>query len=157
MGRQISWGEYKKSPLDKVIEKLRILKVAKHIKSNVKLLDLGCGYEATFLNLISNKIKEGVGMDISVNKDKTSGKISLIKGRVDKNIKLPSNHFDVITSLALIEHVQYPNKMLKEAYRLLRKKGVLMLTTPSQRSQHLLEAPSISLRDRPTSSGVPRV
>lgn len=144
--RKESWGEYKKGIIDLFIEKVRTSKIIGDIKSHSVILDLGCGYEATFLNLISNKIKKGVGLDISVTPIKTSANITLIKGKVDQDIKLNSNQFDNITALATIEHVKNPNKMIKESYRLLKKGGVLSITTPSKYSKPILEFLAFKLK-----------
>lgn len=137
--RNLSWGQTKNSLLDRIIEKLRHNKILKHVKKGVVILDLGCGYNANLLNYLLRKkiIETAFGIDLSVNK--SSRNIRLIKGRSDKEIQLPTESFDVITGLALIEHVKYPEIMLKEAYRLLKKNGILLLTTPSYISKPILE------------------
>lgn len=134
------WGQYKKSVLDVLIEIYRLLRVAKYINNiNYKILDLGCGYNAELLSLFSSKIKQGVGIDFSVTKKSKGENIILLDGHVDKHINLKDNSFDVITALALIEHVENPSKMLQEAHRLLKKNGILLLTTPEVKSKRLLE------------------
>jgi ubiquinone/menaquinone biosynthesis C-methylase UbiE len=137
--RKISWGEYNKSLPDILIEKVRSTKISKYIKGGSVLLDLGCGFEAPFLKSISKKIKTGIGIDVSVAKDKRSKNITLVKGRVDEKIKMESNQFDAVTALAIIEHVENPEKMLKESYRLLKKGGDILITTPSKYSKPILE------------------
>ena len=136
--RNKSWGETKISLLDKVIQKLRYHQVKKHINKSSSLLDLGCGYDAEFLNSIDN-IKQKTGIDLSVNKNIKNSKTILKKSMVDKKIDIKSNSFDFITALALIEHVKNQNIMLAEAHRLLRKGGSLIITTPSKKSKPLLE------------------
>ncbi|WKZ25991.1 MAG: class I SAM-dependent methyltransferase [bacterium] len=137
MNRKRSWGEENKSTLDTIIEYLRFNKINKYIPQNCVLLDLGCGYNGTLLKKYRNSIKKGVGIDLSVNDKDTD--IKLIEGRIDKKIKLRSNEFDIITSLAVIEHVESPKTMLKEAYRLLKKDGILLITTPSKYNKPILE------------------
>lgn len=137
--RKRSWGQYKKSLLDISIENYRFLRVAKFINTNSEVMDLGCGYNAEFLNFISSKIKHGVGIDISVAGKSKKNNITLLKGRADNNIGLKDNSFDTVTALALIEHLENPRKMLEEAHRLLKKDGILFLTTPDKKSKSLLE------------------
>lgn len=137
--RKKAWGQYKKSLLDLLIERYRFLRVEKYIKTNSKLLDLGCGYDAKLLSHFSSKIKYGVGIDIVVAKKLKGKNFVLLKGRADKHIELKSNSFDTITALALIEHIEYPRKMLEETYRLLKRGGSVILTTPSIKSKPLLE------------------
>jgi 2-polyprenyl-3-methyl-5-hydroxy-6-metoxy-1,4-benzoquinol methylase len=136
--RKKSWGEYNKSILDKVIEKVRYSVISNHIKGPV-VLDLGCGFDAELLKSIENKIMNGVGIDISVNKNLSSKKIRLIQSKVDSGINLPSQSFDTIIVLALIEHVENPGKMLSESYRLLKDGGRILITTPSKYSKLILE------------------
>lgn len=136
--RNKSWGETKISLLDKIIQKLRYHQVLKHINKASSLLDLGCGYNADFLNSIDN-IKQKMGIDLSVNQKIKYPKITLKKGMVDKKIDLKDNSFDYITALALIEHVNNQDIMLAETYRLLKKSGSLIITTPFKNSKPLLE------------------
>lgn len=144
MNRKKSWGEEHKSLLDRIIEDLRFNKINKYISKDCTLLDLGCGYNATLLKRYSNSIKQGTGIDLSVNINLKN--VKLIKGRIDKKIKLPSNKFDIITSLAVIEHVDSPETMLKEAYRLLKKNGTLLITTPSKYNKPILEFLAFKLK-----------
>jgi len=42
-----------------------------------------------------------------------------------------NNYFDLIFSNQVLEHVTYPEKCLHESYRILKKNGVMILTTPN--------------------------
>ncbi|KKQ95048.1 MAG: Methyltransferase type 11 [Candidatus Woesebacteria bacterium GW2011_GWA1_39_11b] len=137
--RKKSWGQYKKSFLDILLEKYRFLRVAKYINTDSEVLDLGCGYNGELLIYFSSKIKRGVGVDIYVTRKIKEKNITLLEGRVDRNITLKDSSFNVITALALIEHIENPHKILQEAYRLLKKDGVFLLTTPDKKSKPLLE------------------
>ena len=48
-----------------------------------------------------------------------------------ESVKRENESFDVVTCLALIEHLKDPSNLLNEAYRLLKKKGILLLSTPN--------------------------
>jgi ubiquinone/menaquinone biosynthesis C-methylase UbiE len=137
--RKKSFGENKKSLLDKFIETIRCKKVMSKIPSNSIVLDLGCGFNAQLLSLIENKIKKGVGIDLSVNNNFKSNKISLINSRADTKLSFPNNSFDIVCALAVIEHVNNYKVLLSESFRVLKKGGLLLLTTPSQNSRPLLE------------------
>lgn len=143
MNRKNSWGENKTSLLDKIIENQRLNVVNKHIKNGTKMLDLGCGYEGKILFKFKNKIASGIGIDLSVGKG--DRKIKLLKGRVDRHLNIRTGSFDLITALAVIEHVDNPQKMLSESYRLLKRNGILILTTPSHHSKPLLELLAFNL------------
>jgi 2-polyprenyl-3-methyl-5-hydroxy-6-metoxy-1,4-benzoquinol methylase len=47
------------------------------------------------------------------------------------NTNMPSNSYDVVLSADVLEHVPNPKRYLTECYRVLKDKGVLVLTTPN--------------------------
>lgn len=138
MTRNKSWGQNKRSFIDKIIEYFRFMKIGKYIKKDIILLDLGCGFNGNLLHFYKNRIKFGIGVDIVVNKLKDK-KIQLLKGNLSSPIKLLSNSFDCITLLAVIEHLNNSKIILKEAKRLLKKNGYLIISTPNSRWKPLLE------------------
>ncbi len=129
--RKTSFGEKPKSLLDKIIQLFRMRKLEGMIPDGSTILDLGCGYKGEMLSQIEEKIKSGVGIDLSVDHKFKSEKIKLRAGKVDEKIPFENNLFDVVTALAIIEHVDHPEVMLAEIYRVLKKNGKLILTTPS--------------------------
>lgn len=49
-----------------------------------------------------------------------------------QNMKpFPSNYFDFIYAGQLIEHLFYPEKFLRESYRVLKKNGIMIMETPN--------------------------
>jgi len=64
---------------------------------------------------------------IASNKD---GKIKIIQGDVQQ-LTFDDNSFDIIIATAIIEHLAEPEKMIAEAYRVLKKEGLLIITTPN--------------------------
>jgi ubiquinone/menaquinone biosynthesis C-methylase UbiE len=50
--------------------------------------------------------------------------------------KYPDNHFDFIVLADVIEHLQYPDLMLKEMKRVLKPGGKAIVTTPLRTSEH---------------------
>lgn len=124
--RHLSFGETSRSMLDKIIARVRVAKVQKLINSEIKLLDLGCGYNGDLINTLSSK-QNAVGMDLSVNPKMKN----LKSGRVDRKLPFNDASFDVVTALAIIEHVDDPGTMLDEVFRVLKKGGKVVITTPS--------------------------
>lgn len=137
MTRKKSHFEDKEAFLERLIQRIRSEKVAKHIKQGSTVLDLGCGYEGAFLRYISGKIRKGVGIDISVSPSNVS-KIKLVEGRVDSVFPI-GGKFDYVVSMAVAEHVDYPDRHFEEAMKHLKKGGTFLLTTPSQSAKPVLE------------------
>lgn len=108
------------------------------LKDGDKILDLGCGngYYSYLLTQLPLKLKI-IGLDSHVNaiedaKTKVSGKkVKFIVGAAEK-IPFPKNYFDKIIMSEVIEHVRDDIKVLKETKRVLKKDGILVLTTPNK-------------------------
>ena len=139
MKRSRSHFERREPILEKIFQTNRFQKVEPLIGNGAKLLDLGCGFNGELLKRVSLKISEGMGYDLSVTKRKVAGNVKLLAARLDQNLKLQSNHFNVVVSMAVIEHLENPAQMLNQAYKALRRGGCLILTTPSPKSKALLE------------------
>jgi ubiquinone/menaquinone biosynthesis C-methylase UbiE len=116
------------------------------IPPNSEILDLGCGYNASFLRSIEDVISYGIGIDISVNKEISSHKIKLLQHDLNYQLPIPANSFDVVTSLANLEHLHNPEKVLGEMYRVLKVGGLLFLTAPSVYAKPVLEFLSYDLK-----------
>ncbi len=127
----------KESYLDRIIRRLRERKIVRLIPDNSIVCDLGCG-SGKFLYSIAGNIKEGIGIDRDVKSYKI-GNITFIKLDLEKKLKLPSNKFNVVTSLAVLEHLNKPESLVKEAFRILKKNGLFIATTPSKLSKSILE------------------
>lgn len=118
---------------------LRTVKILSEYKnSNSKLLDLGCGIGLT-LSLLAQKFTNSFGCDIDKRAlkatkeilDEVGIKIPLV---VYNGGKLPfrDNTFDIVTFIEVIEHVQNPDQVLKEVQRVLKKDGILHITTANK-------------------------
>jgi 2-polyprenyl-3-methyl-5-hydroxy-6-metoxy-1,4-benzoquinol methylase len=139
MKRNKSHFQGEEPVLEGLFQTLRFQKIDPFIKSESKVLDLGCGYKGVFLKKESFKISEGVGYDIIVTNAKISANIKLFSKKLDGNLKLSPNHFDTVTSLAVIEHLKNPQLMIDQVYRTLKKGGIFVLTTPTPKSKPVLE------------------
>ncbi|MDO8512145.1 MAG: methyltransferase domain-containing protein [bacterium] len=134
----------KEAFLERPLRYCRFNKIKKHINKNSNVLDLGCGYNGDFLKYIETDLGAGTGVDISVNAS-NSPKIRLVRGNLEDQLCFAENVFDVVVSLANLEHLSNPEKMLKEIKRVLKPGGILLLTTPSKRAKPVLEFLSFGL------------
>lgn len=136
MTRKKSHFQEKEPFLEKFLQILRFSRVFPYLKNNSKVLDIGCGYNGAMLSVISSKIYEGMGIDVSVSKKKIANNIKLSSQR---SAKLQKNYFDLATCLAVVEHLEKPIVLLKIAYKSLKKNGKLIITTPSPIAKPILE------------------
>ena len=131
-------------PFEILVRKLRERKILKLIPIKSIVCDLGCGFHGKFIHNLSKRIKNGVGVDWKV-KQRSFGNLTFTKGNLEKKLNLPSNKFEVVTLLAVLEHLNKPENAVKEAYRILKNGGLLIVTTPSKLSKPLLEFLSFKL------------
>lgn len=125
---------------------MRFSELIKYVKHGDKFFDLGCGVGLpASMILEQRKDCEVWGLDISSDviernkKEMPNGK--WFSGHVENLEKFPSNYFDVVFSGEVIEHLDNPAVLFKEAYRVLKKGGKLIITTPRddgvESSEHL--------------------
>lgn len=94
--------------------------------SNGNILDMGCQGSPLLLNAAKiGIIGEKIGIDLTPLPQQDG--ITTIQGDIT-NTKLPSEHFDYITCLSVVEHGVDVESLSKECGRLLKPKGKMFLT-----------------------------
>jgi len=145
MNRKKAHCEEKEPLLEGILSTLRFNKIIEHIPQNSKILDLGCGYNANFIRKISNKNCHCFGLDISINKELHLNNTTLAEHNLNNKLPFDDNIFDVVISLANLEHLQDLKFAFKEIFRVLKPGGILLLTTPSIYAKPVLEFLSFKL------------
>lgn len=98
------------------------------IPQGSKVVDIGCGTKpyARFLD----KSCSYIGVDIDAENDN----VDIVSSVYD--IDLADSVADYIVSFQVMEHLEEPANMLKEAYRILKKDGMIFLTFPMSEELH---------------------
>lgn len=98
-------------------EGIRLRAVLPFVKG--RLLDVGCGYN----NLVAAYPGEGVGVDVF----NWGGQPDRVIARSD-NLPFENQTFDTVTFIACLNHIPYRVSALKEAYRVLKDDGQVLIT-----------------------------
>lgn len=126
---------------DKLLQKrIQLIMNTGNISSGDTVLDIGCG-NGHHLFAIAGKIKRGVGIDFSENMIRVAQKrweISQFKDKlsfqIDESQKLSTvedGSIDLAICIGSFEHMLNKEIVVKQFYRVLKKKGRLILLTPN--------------------------
>ena len=101
-----------------------------------RILDIGagCGF---FMETAKKRGWEVIGTELSKNSIAACKNLNnkLLFGELE-DLQFPSNHFDVIVKLEMLEHINNPVPLVSEIHRILRKGGITYLTTPNFNALH---------------------
>ena len=95
---------------------------SKKEQHNLKILDIGCGNKP-FLNLF-DKNDNYIGIDFS--QDSCADIIQ----DLNKDFPFDNNYFDIIIISETLEHLPDPLKVLNETSRVLKRNGIIFISTP---------------------------
>lgn len=128
----------KEPVLEPILRWMRLQKIIRRIPKNSVVLDIGCGVSAVFLKTVSPQIKQGFGIDFKTENCQFNN-IQIQQIKINDRLPFSNSTFDVVTMLAVLEHIENKQAMLQEIYRVLVPGGRLIITVPSVWSQPVLE------------------
>lgn len=108
------------------------------LNSNDRVINIGCGKGPQAI-LYAGQYKEMLGVDINRKRLNRSRKVmefydvknyETMCADVEK-LPLKDRIFDKAIAIAISEHVQHPEQLCKEAYRVLKPDGELLITFPA--------------------------
>jgi len=129
--------------LSPFLKHLRIKKIIKYIKPNSNILDIGCD-EAYILKFIKG-FNYYLGIDINskiieYNKTKFRELKNVDFSNMDiETIESIDKKFNIVILAAVIEHIKDFNSLLEKLYDLTTEDGLLIITTPTKKSDRILK------------------
>jgi 2-polyprenyl-6-hydroxyphenyl methylase/3-demethylubiquinone-9 3-methyltransferase len=100
-----------------------------------RILEIGCA-QANVSTLLAERGFETVALDINPNfltyamMKYESGRISYVVGSAE-SLPLQNETFDVVVASEILEHIAFPEKLIRETKRCLRPGGYIIITTPN--------------------------
>lgn len=125
--------------LDRILQRWRIAEAQPYIAPGARLLDIGCADGALFEQLKSH-IRDSIGIDPDLPGSSNKNHYKLIAGWFPRDLPntLP---FDVITMLAVLEHVppEHQSQLAQDCARFLKPGGHLIITVPAPTVDQILK------------------
>jgi len=127
------------------IEKQEICIKTLKTKKGEHILDVGCGTGFFARNVAKNGAKV-VALDMSENMLKVAKeiarkenlKIKFVKGNAEK-LPFKNSSFDKLIAVDLIQHLNEPKEFIKEASRVVKKGGKIVLAWPHSKSLYRMK------------------
>jgi SAM-dependent methyltransferase len=151
--RQQSYLEHGSTFLDRFRTRLVCGKVLRRLpkRNGLKVLDLGCGFHATYLRAIGPRLAQGVGIDFSVSEGcRHDPRFRFVLGSVESVLpQQDSEAFDVVLFISVLEHMWDPVTCLIHCHRVLKGGGVLLINVPTWYAKPVLELSAFKLGTSP--------
>jgi len=106
----------------------RILQLLE-VKPIDRILEIGCGF-GVLLKKIPSKEKIGIETNNFAIKECRKRGLFVIKADAEKTLPFKNLSFDIVVMNEVIEHLKKPEFVLNECYRVLKKNGKILITTP---------------------------
>lgn len=103
---------------------LRAVHAEKYMQPGKTHLDIGCG-DGYFLK--RSKCQKAYGVD------------KLLGNEIKETLNFPSDYFDYVTMLAVIEHLYSIRPLIQEIARILKPEGRLIITTPKKLADQIIK------------------
>lgn len=126
-------------------------------RNDLHVLELGCGYRATQLLALRDRLAHGMGVDFRIAPElRNEAGFSFLEGSIDQAIpQLNGQSFDAILLISVLEHLAEPAAVLAAIRQRLRPGGVLLVNVPTWRGKFFLElsafrlglSPSVEMND----------
>ena len=100
-------------------------------QKNLDVLDVGCGAGNMIHHLAQYGRVRGIEVDARPVKIAQERGYDVRLGDATQTIPFPDASFDLVTALDVIEHVDADENIMREAFRVLRPNGALLITTPA--------------------------
>lgn len=112
----------------------------------LRVIELGCGYRATQLRALSDRVGRAVGVDFKIAPELQAGgaaedsRYAFLEGSAEETLpRLGAGEFDAVLLISVLEHLREPGEVVAALHRLLRPGGVLLVNVPTWRGKFFLE------------------
>ncbi|MFN8008187.1 MAG: class I SAM-dependent methyltransferase [Terriglobia bacterium] len=95
-----------------------------------RVLDIGCS-QGQITQRMAERFQSVVGIDLDREPWQSSGTLHFLQGNAC-HLPLASSAFDVVLLNHTLEHVEFPEQLMREIWRVLRPRGLCYLACPNR-------------------------
>ncbi|HXN36897.1 MAG TPA: class I SAM-dependent methyltransferase [Solirubrobacteraceae bacterium] len=112
-----------------------------------RVVDFGCGYQATLAREIIPRARHVHLVDLQLAEDlKQLPTVAATEGPIETVLPtIPRRSIDVVMCLSVLEHLEYPQRVLDGFHRILVPGGLALINVPSWRGKWWLELSAFRL------------
>ena len=141
--RNESYGQSELTFVDRLGVGLSERAIARELprRSDLEVLELGCGFRATHLVALGPRLKRGVGVDIQIARElHNRPNLAFHETTIEEALsRLAAERFDAILLISVLEHLRDPLSVLQAVRQSLKASGVLLINVPTWRGKAFLE------------------
>ena len=138
-----SYGQKKLSFVDRLGVWLSQRAISRELpdRSDLEVLELGCGFRAAQLVALAPRLKRGVGVDFQLAPELARlEKFTFHEGTIEETLlTLTAQTFDAVLLISVLEHLRDPLFVIEAVRGLLSPAGVLLINVPTWRGKAFLE------------------
>ena len=125
----------------------RAIRRAVPARSGLRVVELGCGYQARHLTSLYDRLAEGVAVDFKLAPElRQWERLTLIEGPIEDALpRLPEARYDVVLLISVLEHLGNAPAALAAIHRVLAPGGLLLVNVPTWRGKFFLELSAFKL------------
>jgi SAM-dependent methyltransferase len=144
-----SYGQHRLTIVDRFGVWLSQRAILRHLprQTDLEVLELGCGYEATQLLSLRPFLKRAVGVDFQIAPElRELEGFTFHECSIEEALPaLESERMDVVMLLSVLEHLAQTESVLEFAWKILKPSGVLLINVPTWRGKSFLELSAFRL------------
>jgi 2-polyprenyl-3-methyl-5-hydroxy-6-metoxy-1,4-benzoquinol methylase len=138
-----SYGQKKLTFVDRLGVWLSQRAIARELpnRSDLEVLELGCGFRAAQLVALAPRLKRGVGVDFQLAPELANlPKFTFHEGTIEELLlTLTAPMFDVVLLISVLEHLRDPLFVIEAVRGLLKPSGLVLINVPTWRGRSFLE------------------
>ncbi len=130
--RETSWAMFKEAYPNYVSEDQRYMALIHQLlPPNARVLDAGCGWTLPYARQLADRAAEVIGVDLGLDENRDlPPNVRAVPGDLE-NLPFNDRYFDLVMSRSVLEHLERPERVMREIGRVLKPGGHFVFLIPN--------------------------